>query len=223
MFDRQMTSVASRYRRYVCCLLLSGLVPGWVAPTSASTMTITAADNAAFRTYLAEHGLADRWQGEPARVDTPEIRAAFRGMRFYYTFKNPPLPPGAHTAELIAAYDRAMDEYRHQSLRITVGIDQQGRVHAFRAAEDFNHGLLAVKTDDDARTAAAAILSLMGTQEASPGAISANEINVTNSATGWTCRLSQQRRGIQGSVNFDRAGRCVSAAKSLNYSRPLPP
>ena len=186
-------------------------------------MALNAADGPLIHRYLAEEGLAARWTGEPTPLTSEEIRAAYPGFRFYYTFKFPPNPPGAPMPDLIEAHQRAMEDYEKHSLRLTVGIDEGGHVHAFRLPQDFNVGLRPVTSDGAARTAAAAILSLMSAEQASPGVIPAQEVSVTKGAAGWTCRISQKPRGVQGEVAFDLVGRCTSASKSLNYSRPVPP
>ncbi|MDQ6808571.1 MAG: hypothetical protein M3Z64_03985 [Verrucomicrobiota bacterium] len=186
-------------------------------------MAANPADGPIFHRYLAAKGLAARWTGEATPITSAEIRAAYPTLRFYYTFKHPPAPPGAPMPDLLEAHQRAIENYQQHSLRLTVGIDEGEHVYPFRSPEDFNVGSRPVKSDEDARTAAAAILSLMGTEQVSPGVISAQEVSATKSEAGWRCQISQKPQGVQGEVTFDLAGRCTSANKSLNYSRPIPP
>jgi hypothetical protein len=115
-----------------------------------------------------------------------------------------------------------MQEYQKHSLRITVGIDNKQHAATFRNAQDFNLGLMPVKTDDDTRIAAAAILALMGDEHVHPGPISAQEVSVTRTESGWTCLVTRPR-AFDGKVIFDPSGHCVSAIKNLNYSPPVPP
>src|SRR5262245_17030884 len=61
----------------------------------------TKADIAAFQDFLMKNKLDKQWQGDPARVDSEEIRKAYGKRRVYYTFAAPPLPPGAKLPELI--------------------------------------------------------------------------------------------------------------------------
>ncbi len=81
---------------------------------------------------------------------------------------------------------------------------------------------MSVKSDADAKVAAAAILSLIGNDQVHPMMIGANEVIVSGTKFGWTCRV-QQKRGIDGTVVFDPSGKCVSAKKALNYVPPVPP
>jgi len=180
------------------------------------------ADLATFQDHLVRNQLAPHWDGTPTRIESEEIRRAYGDRRFYFTFKAAPLPPGAQLPRLIEEYKQAMQEYQKHSLRITVGIDTKQRADTFRTAQDFNLGLMPVKTDDDARIAAAAILSLMGDDQVHPGAISAREVSVTRNQSGWTCLVTRSR-AFDGKVIFDSSGRCMSATKNLNYIPPMPP
>ena len=181
-----------------------------------------AADLVVFRDHLVRNQLASHWDGAPTRIESEEIRRAYGDRRFYFTFKAAPLPPGAQLPRLIEEYKQAMQEYQKHSLRITVGIDNKQHADTFRTAQDFNLGLMSIKTDDDARVAAAAILSLMGDDQVHPGVISAREISVTRTASGWTCLVSRNR-AFDGKVIFDLNGLCTSATKNLNYIPPMPP
>jgi hypothetical protein len=184
---------------------------------------ISQADVTAFRDHLVRNQLNVRWEGEPtAQLDSEEIRRAYGDRRFYFTFKAPPLPPGAAWPDLIERHKQAMAEYQKHSLRITVGIDNEQRAVTFQTAQDFNTGLMPVKSDDDARIAAAAILSLIGNDQVHPAVIGAREVSVTGTQFGWTCRV-KQTKGIDGTVVFDPSGHCTSASKRLNYVPPVPP
>jgi hypothetical protein len=178
-------------------------------------------DAAAFRSYLAAHGLTNRWQGDPQPIDSPEIRTAYAGLRFYFTWQREPLPPGAPLPEGLAAYDAARNEYRKRSLRVTVGINTEHQVRVYRSAPDFNVGLMPVRNDEEAQIASAAIISLLNTRDASPAAVAARQIDVEHSSGNWICRL----RGIptlRGEVVFVASGRCVRAEKEPTTPRQVP-
>jgi len=183
---------------------------------------IAQADLDVFHDHLVKNQLASRWDGTPTRIDSDEIRRAYGDRRFYFTFKAAPLPPGAPLPDLIEIHTRAMQEYQKHSLRITVGIDNKQRAATFRTAQDFNLGLMPVKTDEDARIAAAAILSLIGNDQVYPAVINAREVSVTRTESGWTCLVTRPR-GFDGKVIFDPSGHCISATKNLNYVPPMPP
>jgi hypothetical protein len=210
-----------RTMRMRCFALLVGAIIFGVAPLGFSAEQNAAAISA-FHDYLSKNRLDARWEGDPARLDSTEIKTAYGDRQFYFTFKAPPLPPGAALPDLIARYKRAKEEYQKHSLRLTVGIDSAQNVVPFQKAEDFNVGLMPVKSDNDARTAAAAILSLIGTERVHPGVVSAREVMVTGTNFGWRCRVSRSK-GFDGTVVFDPSGRCTTASKELNYVPPMPP
>lgn len=180
------------------------------------------ADLAVFHDHLVKNQLANRWDGNPTRIDSDEIRRAYGDRRFYFTFQEAPLPPGAPLPDLIEMHKREMQEYQKHSLRITVGIDNKQHAATFRTAQDFNLGLMPVKTDEDARIAAAAILSLIGNNQVYPAVITAQEVSVTRTESGWTC-LVRRTRDFDGKVILDSSGHCTSATKNLNYAPPVPP
>jgi len=188
----------------------------------AAPSDLSQADVATFHNHLVQNKLDARWDGPPARIDSEEIRHAYGDRRFYFTFKAPPLPPGAQLPKLIERYNQAMQEHEKHALRITVGIDEKQRPETFRTAQDFNLGLMPVKTDDDARLAAAAILSLIGNDQVYPTVVNAREISVTATSSGWTCTVTRPRE-FDGKVIFDSSGHCTSATKNLNYVPPVPP
>jgi hypothetical protein len=201
--------------------LILGAGTGAFSAGTASKTESSQGDMAAFHDHLVNNKLDIRWEGEPARLDSEEIRRAYRDRRFYFTFKARPVPPGAALPDLIAEYKQKMQEYRKHALRITVGIDNKGHAATFRTTQDFNLGLMAVKTDDDARIAAGAILSLIGNDQVSPGVISSREVTVERTNAGWTCLVSRARE-FDGKVVFDPSGHCTSAIKNLNYIPPVP-
>jgi hypothetical protein len=179
------------------------------------------ADCAAFQDYLKAEKLTARWQGDPTPLNTEEIRKAYGGRRVYFTYQAPPLPPGAFLPELIERHRRAMEEYRKHSLRIAVLIDGD-KVTAMRKPEDFNTALMAVTSDDEARLAAAAILSMMDAGHVAPGRINASEVKVESSGKGWTCTYSKPM-SVDGKVTFNADGKCTAAEKRPNFIMPLPP
>jgi hypothetical protein len=102
-----------------------------------------------------------------------------------------------------------MAEYRKNSLSIAVRI-KDGKVTALKKPADFNTGLMPIKTDDDARTAAAAIVSLQPAGELGPQRIEAKDVQVPRDK-GWTCicRVGAVFGG-EARVTFDNEGRCTS-------------
>ena len=183
---------------------------------------VNAADAQAFRETLAAKGLTEQWSGEPQALSSDALSKAYPGTRFFYTFKPRPLPPGAPMPELIAEYKAKMEEYRKDSLRIAVGIKQNGTAVAYQTAKDFNVGLVAVKSEESARTAAAAILSLMDGDQIAPAPVPVEDVKVEKTENGWSCRVAQTG-GIAGRVFFDEKGQVTQVAKGLNFTPPTPP
>ena len=204
--------------------LLSGtmILGAGLSALLAGPSDLSQADAATFHDHLVRNQLHTRWEGPPSRIDSEEIRRAYGARRFYFTFKAPPLPPGAQLPKLIERYNQAMQEHQKHALRITVGIDARQHADTFRTPQDFNLGLMPVKTDDDARIAAAAILSLIGNDQVYPAVVSAREVKVTQTQTGWTCLVTRTRE-FDGKVEFDSSGQCTIAIKQLNYVPPVPP
>src|SRR4051794_18560018 len=111
----------------------------------ANAPAVTADDDQRFfRDYLSRSGMSELWTRGALRIDSPELRQAYPGLRFYYTYQPEPLPPGAPMPEALTRYNEAREKYRAQSLRLTVAIDDAGVVRALRTPADFNEGLTRV-------------------------------------------------------------------------------
>jgi hypothetical protein len=173
----------------------------------------------AFQAYLKDHYADKKWQTGPDRIDASAVRDAYGKQRFYCVFSAPPLPPGANIREIQEAYRRRLAEFNQTFISLTVRVDEAGKVVPLAKAEDFNAGLMKVAGDDDARTAAAAILSLWGEDMVGPGAVAPKDIKVTRSDKGWSCVV--QHKTFQGTVTFNADGQCTAVSKT--YTGPLPP
>jgi hypothetical protein len=179
-------------------------------------------DHEAFRDFLIANKLTGKWQGPPQRLDTEELRKAYPGRRFYYTFVSPPLPPGAALPELIEAHRKATQEYLKRSLRVSVAIDEQGKVTALREPADFQVGLMPVNNERDASLAAAAILSVAVPEQYPPSRVTVKELSVRGTGKGIVVSVSR-KQGFDGSVEFDRFKRVTKVTKQMNYVQPVPP
>jgi hypothetical protein len=173
----------------------------------------------AFQAYLKDHYADKKWQTGPDQLDAPAIRAAYGKARFYYVFSAPPLPPGANIGSVQEAYRRRLEEFRKTYISLTVRVDDDGKVIPLTKADDFNAGLMKVAGDDDARTAAAAVLSMWGEDRVGPGAVDPKDVMVTRSDKGWSC-VVQRQNAFQGAVTFNADGQCTAVSKT--YMGPLP-
>ncbi len=185
---------------------------------SAADPEKTKADLQAFQEYLKKQYPEKKWQTGPSAIDSEEIRAAYGKKRFYYVFSAPPLPPGAPVA--LEAYQKKLEDHRKNYVSLTVCIDEQGKLTPLVKAEDYNAGLMPVKTDDDAKVAAAAILSLIGADQVAPGPLSAKAFMVKKTDNGWFCSVAVKNQ-FTGGVIFAKDGTYRQASK--NYAGPLPP
>ncbi len=105
-----------------------------------------------------------------------------------------------------------MDEYQKQFVSLTIRVDEQEKMASLYGAEDYNQGLMQVKTDDDARIGAAAILSLYCSDRVAPGIVSAKEVTVTKTENGWSASVFRES-AFRGEVVFDSDGKAASVTK----------
>jgi hypothetical protein len=180
----------------------------------------TKADVTAFKAYLAKNHPKKKWQTGPSRLDSAEIRKAYGQRRFYFVFSSPPLPPGAANPEILRRYQEQVQEFQKTAISLAVAIEDKDKFTPLSKPADFNQGLMKVKTDADAKTAAAAILSLYGSGRVSPGIVAAKEVSVTKNDMGWSCRVVK-KLAFQGTVTFDAKGKCTGVSKV--FTGPLPP
>jgi hypothetical protein len=82
----------------------------WIASVIVLLTTSVSADERGANADLVKVGSflnktfpKKKWQTGPTRIDTPEIRKAYPGARFYAVKSVPPLPPGAALPKLIEA------------------------------------------------------------------------------------------------------------------------
>ena len=210
-------------RTLTVCTLVLGLVLTAVAADKEADAKQTKADLAAFKEFIEKHKLNERWKGDPARLDSEELRAAFPGQRAYYTFVMPPLPPGAALPELIEAHKKRTEEWlKSASLRMAVLIDDKGNITVLKKPEDFAAAIKEIKTDAEAKVAAAAVLSLFNVEAVAPAAVPAKDVKVTKTDKGWTCTYEKER-AFKGTVTMDARGKVTAATKELNFIMPLPP
>jgi hypothetical protein len=177
------------------------------------------ADLTRLRNYMEEFKPGKKWQSGPTPMASEEISRAYGKARFYSVYSSPPTPPGAPLPELLEEYKQKMDEYQKQFISMTIRIDEQESMAPLYEANDYSQGLMLVTTDDDARIAAAAVLSLCITDHLVPEIVTAKEVTVTRSENGWSCSVFREN-AFRGEVVFDKEGRCVSMTKV--YVGPMP-
>lgn len=197
-------------RRTFLALLLALALPAtaYAAPSDGGD-TRRQADIAAVTKYLKSRHPGSNWQAGPLPLDSEEIRAAYRGRRFYTVRSRPPLPPGANLSESVTHYHRAMDEYlSHHYISATVSVEARGGVVPVETHRDYNRGLMPVRSDEEARVAAAAIMTIRGVGYLiGPIRIAASDVTVQRrGGGGWSTSMGRAWLGYQ--VEFDASGRC---------------
>jgi len=203
----------------IALMLNFGIATRTDGKNAENQQTQTAADLTRFQNYMEEIKPGKKWQSGPTPMDSEEIRRAYGKARFYSVYSSPPLPPGAPLPELLKEYEQKMGEYQKEFVSLTVRIDEQESVASLYAAEDYNQGLMRVTTDEDARIAAAALLSVYCAERVGPGIVSAKEVTVTRTENGWSCSVFREN-AFRGAVDFDKDGKLVSMTKV--YAGPMP-
>ena len=204
---------------FVIALMLNFCIATCTAGKNAQDEQMKA-DFTKVRNYIEEIEPGKKWQTGPALMDSAEIRKAFGKQRFYYVFSSPPMPPGAPLQELLDEYERKKKAYQEEYISLTMSIDEQGKITPLHEEEDYNLGMMRVTTDEDAKICAAAILSMYSSDpRVGPGIVTAKEVSVTKTESGWSCSVLREN-AFQGTVVFDSDGKVVSATKT--YLGPMP-
>ena len=99
-------------------------------------------------------------------------------------------------------------------------IDERGKITPLKTVDELSQHLMAVKTPETARVAAAAALSLHHSGRVGPGTVSADKVTVRRTKDGLLC-TAQPSRFFRGTVLFDEKGRINRISKA--YTGPLPP
>lgn len=175
----------------------------------------------AVKEFLRKTHAKKKWQTGPQRITSDALVKAYGGeQRFYYVFSAPPLPPGANIPEAIKAYEDRRQDYLANFISATVRVDSAGKVIPLMKPADYNTGLMAVTTAEDAKIAAAAVLSLYGSGQVAPGVVKAAEVNVTNNGQAWQ-GVVERKNEFQGAVDFTNKGQVSRLSKV--YTGPVPP
>jgi hypothetical protein len=200
-------------------LALSQLM-GLVAPAADDEAERTIQGLELFQAYLKKEHPDKKWQKGPSRLEFPAIRMAYGDLRLYVVYSSPPLAPGgARVSKAQEVYRREVEDIRTNYISVLARIDEKGQVIPLQSAQDYNSGLMKITGDDNARTAAAAILSLQRCNHVAPAAVDPGDVAVTRSDKGWSCQVNGKT--FRGTVTFDADGKCTAVSKS--YAGPLRP
>jgi hypothetical protein len=170
-------------------------------------------DIEAVKDYLAKNYPGKKWQAGPTMIESADISKAYGKRRFFAVVSTSPLPPGANLPDLIAAYQKRVKEYQKEFISLTMSIDDKGTLSTLGKVDDYNRGLMKVASKEDAKTAAAAILSIYPSEGlGSVGKIAAADLTVNETKEGWTCQATKAPQ-YHVEVVFDAAGTCTRVSK----------
>jgi hypothetical protein len=196
------------------CVALSGCTSKGIVPDQANK------DLHDVQAYFERNHPGKKWESGPTVIDTEEIRTAYGQRRFYFVFSAPPTLPGRgvilseEEAKLeLEGFQQALAKFDRERLSVTVGIDDSGKVTLYQKAEDFNQGLMQVRSDQDAKVAAAAIFSLFVSDEYGQQSVTAKEVDCSPQQPGWNCGVKGHNKNWKGNVLFDAAGKCISVSR----------
>lgn len=175
----------------------------------------------AVQEYLKKAHAKKKWQSGPKLLTSATILKAYGGeQKFYYVFSAPPLPPGANLPELIRAYQARHKDYLENYVSATVRLDAARKVIPLIKPGDYSEGLMPVKNAEDVKIAAAAVLSLYGSNRVAPGLVTEKEVMVTATEQGWR-GVVNRNNAFQGTVEFDKKGQATKLSKV--FTGPVPP
>ena len=188
------------------CLLVGALTPVMWCRAAADDAKADQGDIEAVKKFLATKYVGKTWARGPIRMRGEAIDAAYSNARFYYVFS--------------PQYPIARAEQASAMLRI----DKEGKVEQLSAPQDYSAGLMKIGTADDAKTAAAAAMSLTF-GPFGPVPVEAKEVEAKPDGKGWSCTAAVGQTGPRGQphvfhVNFDANGHCTEATHE--YTGPLP-
>src|SRR5262249_49610316 len=156
------------------------LVPATLLLVSfAAAQPDTKKDVEAIKAYLAKNHPGKKWHEGPLPLDAPAVREAFGKRRFYAVVSNPPLPPGAFLPDLVERFKKQSEDFRKNYITVLVFVDAEGAITPIKTSTDYNAILNKVAGDQDAKTAAAAILTVQPVGGVGKVTVSPDEIQVT--------------------------------------------
>jgi len=180
--------------RTLALTLAAALLPILAAPAADDEAARTKEGLDAFQAYLKKEHPDKKWQQEPTRLDSAALRTAYGNQRLYVVYSSPPLPPGANIKSVQEAYRRQVEDIRTNHVSLAVRVDEKGQVMPLVKPQDYNVGLMKIAGDEDARTAAAAILSLHRCDHVAPAAVDPKDVRRHQERQGLV--VPQQRQGL---------------------------
>jgi len=145
------------------------------------------------------------------RLESRELTQAYPKSSFWVVASPRELPRGAKSAG-------GGTPANPHPVSVGVRISANQELIELRTPNDFKSGLIPIHSEDDARIAAAAILSTRDGYYFAPSIIESSQIEVQHDAKGWICRFKSPPR--EGRVVFSADGKCTDI--SMQYRGPFP-
>jgi hypothetical protein len=178
-----------------------------------------AVDLARVRAFVAANHQGKVWDVGPTRMATPELRAAYPRLRFYYVYSGRPMPPGANIEGMQRQYQKSVDAQRAMRLSLTMSVDERGEVRPLESVADLDRGLTRPRTEEQRRSVAAAIASLQFVDFSGPQPMGVDAVTVVE-RDGQRRYVVTAPGQISVVVLFDSHGRCVAADAAFHGSLP---
>lgn len=178
----------------------------------------------AVKDYFKAENPKKKWQTGPTEIKGEAVKKAYgEKTRFFFVFSTPPLPPGAPLPELIKDFEARSKDYRENFISAVLRVDDAGKVVPVGGKpEQFNDELMAVAGEDDAKVAAAAVLSLFASEGGPPGDVKASEVKVSKTDKGWQGVVNRKDE-YEGTVDFDAKGKVTGVVKNSTAPVLIPP
>jgi hypothetical protein len=178
-------------------LLLASLLVATISPPARAEGTGEDQDLAAVRKFLATQYQGKTWEQGPLRLRNGAIDTAYPDWRFYYVFSSQQPAP------------------RVDWISVLMRVGREGRVTEVSGAGATNEGLMRISGGEDAKVAAAAVMSL-SFGPFGPVLVSSGDVRVAPQNGGWYCLATPGAAGRRKThaleAVFDANGRCTSVS-----------
>jgi len=174
-----------------------------IAPTTAPATAPSDSDAAAAANAYLKQKFAPRVPRQAGLITSDAIAAAYLSSRFF---------------RLPGYFGGAFPPPQMVKETVVLRVDADLKVTETRGGQELNAGLTPPTSQEQARTAAAAVMSLLPTIP-SPPRVKAADVTAEQDGQGWRCTAKVSSFSFL--VRFDAAGTCVEATSQ--YAGPHPP
>ncbi len=157
--------------------------------------------------HLRTNHAGRTWDVGPQPIETPEVRQAYGGRRFFMVLSYQPLFPYSGIPRspddpIYVKYREKLAKFREKKISLTVEIDDQGKVAEYREVADFARGLMKIYTEADVKVAVAAILTLFVRDEHGYVPVAADDVNTSTPNYPSLVSVELRPRNLRAQVSF---------------------